>query len=105
MTLRELIRSDLSRFTQTFVLRKQAFSRRRVFWESLLFKAGFQAVLFYRISHWLFCRGWIYLPWFLSRFSLAITGADIAFSILLSLSAGRRRFLASSVRMNTTRMG
>jgi serine O-acetyltransferase len=80
MSLRDLIRSDLSRFTQTFVLRGQPFSPRRVFWESLLFKAGFQAALLYRISHWLFQRGWIYPPWFLSRLSLAITGADIEFN-------------------------
>jgi serine O-acetyltransferase len=80
MSLRDLIQSDLSRFTQTFELRDQAFSARRVFWESLLFKAGFQAVLLYRISHYLFQRGWIYPPWFLSRFSLAITGADIEFN-------------------------
>ncbi len=80
MSLRDLIRSDLSRFTQTFVLRGQPFSARRVFWESILFKAGFQAALLYRISHWLFQRGWIYPPWFLSRLSLAITGADIEFN-------------------------
>lgn len=80
MSLRDLIRSDLARFTQTFVLRGQPFSARRVFWESLLFKAGFQAVFLYRISHWLFQRGWIYPPWFLSRLSLAITGADIEFN-------------------------
>jgi serine O-acetyltransferase len=80
MTLTDLIRSDLSRFTQTFVLRGQPFSARRVFWESLIFKAGFQAALLYRISHWLFERGWIYPPWFLSRLSLAITGADIEFN-------------------------
>ncbi|HEY3028094.1 MAG TPA: hypothetical protein VGJ55_18245 [Pyrinomonadaceae bacterium] len=80
MTLRELIRSDLARFTQTFVLRGQPFSKQRVFWESVIFKAGFQAVLLYRVSHWLFQRGWIYPAWFLSRLSLAITGADIEFN-------------------------
>jgi serine O-acetyltransferase len=80
MTLRELIRSDLARFTQTFVLRGQPFSKRRVFWESLIFKAGFQAVLLYRVSHWLFQRGWIYSAWFLSRLSVATTGAEIEFN-------------------------
>lgn len=80
MTLKELIDSDLSRFTQTFVLRGQAFSRRRVFWESVIFKAGFQAVLLYRLSHWLFQRGWIYTAWLLSRLSVAITGAEIEFN-------------------------
>jgi serine O-acetyltransferase len=80
MTLRELIRSDLARFTQTFVLRGQPFSKRRVFWESLIFKAGFQAVLLYRLSHRLHQRGWTYLPWFLSRVSVAVTGAEIEFN-------------------------
>lgn len=80
MTLRELIRSDLSRFTQTFVLRGQPFSKRRVFWESIIFKAGFQAVLLYRVSHWLFQRRWIYSAWFLSRLSVATTGAEIEFN-------------------------
>jgi serine O-acetyltransferase len=80
MTLRELIRSDLSRFTQTYILRGQSFSKWRVFWESLIFKAGFQAVLLYRVSHWLYQKGFLYLPWFLSRLSLAITGAEIEFN-------------------------
>jgi serine O-acetyltransferase len=80
MTLRELINSDLSRFTQTYILRGQTFSARRIFWESILFKAGFQAVLLYRLSHWLFMRGWVYPPWFLSRLNLAVTGADIEFN-------------------------
>lgn len=80
MTLRQLIDSDLARFTQTYVLRGQPFSKRRIFWESLIFKAGFQAVLLYRVSHWLYQRGWIYLPWFLSRLSIAITGAEIEFN-------------------------
>ena len=80
MTLRELIASDLARFTQTYELRGQPFSRRRIFWESLIFKAGFQAVVLYRVSHWLYQRGWIYPPWFLSRLSIAITGAEIEFN-------------------------
>ena len=80
MGLRELIRADFARFTETYVLRNQPFSRRRVFWESVIFKAGFQAVLLYRISHWLFQRGWIYPPWFLSRLNVALTGADIEFN-------------------------
>jgi serine O-acetyltransferase len=80
MGLRELIKTDFARFTETYVLRGQPFSRRRVFWESVLFKSGFQAVLLYRVSHWLFQRGWIYPPWFLSRLSVTLTGADIEFN-------------------------
>ncbi len=77
MKLRALIRSDLARFAQTYRLRGQAFSRHRVLWESLLFKAGFQAVLLYRLSHWLYQHGWIYPAWFVSRLSLTLTGAEI----------------------------
>ena len=80
MTLKDLIASDLARFTQTFVLRGQSYSKRRVFWESLIFKAGFQAVLLYRISHRLHQLGWTYPAWFLSRVSVAITGAEIEFN-------------------------
>jgi len=80
MTLRELIASDLARFTQTYELRGQPFSRRRIFWESVVFKAGFQAVLLYRVSHWLYQQGWTYAAWFLSRLSIAITGAEIEFN-------------------------
>ena len=80
MTLRELIASDLARFTQTYELRGQPYSRRRIFWESVIFKAGFQAVLLYRVSHWLYQRGWVYPPWFMSRLSIAITGAEIEFN-------------------------
>lgn len=93
MTLRELIARDLARFTQTFVLRGQPFSKRRVFWESLIFKAGFQAVLLYRVSHRLYQRGWIYSAWFLSRFSVAVTGADIEFNAEI----GPGMFIAHSV--------
>jgi len=83
MKLKELIyliKSDLSRFAQTFALRGQPYSKSRVFWESLLFKAGFQAVLLYRISHWFFSKGWIYAAWSLTRMNLALTGAEIEFN-------------------------
>ena len=80
MTLRELIRSDLARFHQTFALRGQPFSRAKVTFESLTFKAGFQAVVLYRLSHWCYRRGWVYPAWFLARLNIALTGADIEFN-------------------------
>lgn len=80
MKLRDLIRSDLGRYTQTFALRRQPFSRRRVFWESLIFKAGFQAVLLYRISHWFYRKNWKNLAWLITRFSVGWTGAEIEFN-------------------------
>ncbi len=80
MSFRALIKSDLSRFAQTYSLRGQAFSRRRVFWESFLFKAGFQAVVLYRISHWFYRKKMIYLAWFFSRLNLTLTGAEIEFN-------------------------
>jgi serine O-acetyltransferase len=75
-----LIRSDLSRFSQTYTLRGQPYAKRRVFLESLLFKAGFQAVLFYRLSHWCFRKRLLYVAWFLARLNLFFTGADIEFN-------------------------
>lgn len=86
----ELINSDFSRFEQTFLLRGQQYSKRRVFWESLIFKAGFQAVLLYRISHWLYLKGCIYAAWFLTRLNLALTGAEIEFNA----KAGPGMFIA-----------
>lgn len=83
MTLRQLIRADLDRFTETFARRGQAFSRRRVVIESVLFKAGFQAVLLYRLSHWCYQRGWTYLAWALARLNITLTGAEIEFNAVI----------------------
>jgi serine O-acetyltransferase len=80
VTLRALIRSDLDRFTETFALRGQPFSRSRVVFESYVFKAGFQAVVLYRVAHWCHQRGWTYPAWFFCRLNLALTGADIEFN-------------------------
>ena len=79
-SLRDLIASDLARFGQTYELRGQPFSKRRVFWESLLFKGGFQAVFLYRLSHWLYQKGWLHMAWFVARFNLAFTAAEIEFN-------------------------
>src|SRR5439155_12373035 len=80
MTLRDLIRSDLARFAETFALRGQPYSRRKANLESFMFKAGFQAVFLYRLSHWCHGRRWNYLAWFLARMNIALTGADIEFN-------------------------
>src|SRR5438094_908668 len=80
MSLLALIEADLARFTQTYRLRRQPYSAAKIFFESFLFKAGFQAVFLYRLSHALYERGWIYPAWFLSRLSVAITGAEIEFN-------------------------
>ncbi len=80
MTLRALIRSDLDRFTETFALRGQPFSRSKVIFESFTFKAGFQAVLLYRLAHWWYQRRWTYIAWYLCRLNTAWTGADIEFN-------------------------
>jgi serine O-acetyltransferase len=79
----KLIGSDLARFEQTYRLRGQTFSKVKVIIESLLFKPGFQGVLFYRLSHWLFANGWVYPAWLLSRFSVALTGAEIEFNAII----------------------
>jgi serine O-acetyltransferase len=78
--LMSLVKSDLSRFAQTFALRGERYSKRRVFLESLLFKAGFQAVLLYRIGHWFFLKGWVHIAWFVTRLNITLTGAEIEFN-------------------------
>jgi len=78
--LRELIRADLARYTETYRLRGQRVSRSRILFESLFFKPGFQAVLSYRISHWLFRHGRIYPAWAVARLGQFLTGAEIEFN-------------------------
>jgi serine O-acetyltransferase len=78
--LLDLIRSDLGRFTETYRLRGQRFSTARVLFESVLFKPGFQAVLLYRLSHWLYQRGRTYLAWATARLGQFLTGAEIEFN-------------------------
>jgi len=80
MGLRSLIRSDLARFAETFELRGERFSRTKVTVESFVFKAGFQAVVLYRISHWLHQHSWNYLAWFVARVNTSLTGAEIEFN-------------------------
>jgi serine O-acetyltransferase len=78
--LGELIRSDLARFAETYRLRGQRFSGARVVFESLLFKPGFQAVLLYRLSHWLYQHRRSYLAWAVARCGQFLTGAEIEFN-------------------------
>ena len=80
MTLKKLIASDLERYKETYRLRGAAYSKTKVFWESLLLKAGFQALFLYRVSHWLFNKGLLYPAWFLTRMNILLTGAEIEFN-------------------------
>jgi serine O-acetyltransferase len=75
-----LIRSDLARYSETFRLRGQRYSRLKVGLETFFFKAGFQAVLLYRLSHSLYRLGLTYLAWFLTRLNITLTGAEIEFN-------------------------
>jgi len=83
MTLRQLVRSDLDRFADSFARRGESFSRSRVTFESFVFKAGFQAVFLYRLAHWLHERGATYAAWFVARLNVALTGADIEFNAVI----------------------
>ncbi len=75
-----MLRADLDRFAETFRLRGQRYSARRTLFESLLFKPGFQAVVLYRLSHWLHRRRWNYAAWGLARLNQFLTGAEIEFN-------------------------
>jgi serine O-acetyltransferase len=83
MSLKELfyfISRDFARFQETFRLRGQPYSKIKVLLESVFFKAGFQAVLTYRISHWFYHKRCTYISWFLSRLNILSTGAEIEFN-------------------------
>lgn len=76
ITLRDVLRQDLARYAEFHGTASPA--RRAI--ESLLFKAGFQAVLLHRIAHTLHRRGLTWLAWSVARFNQWCTGADIEFS-------------------------
>lgn len=78
--LRGLIASDFARYEETYRLRGQSYSRIKVFLESFFLKAGFQAVLLYRLSHWLHTKKLDLLAWIVSRFSISFTGAEIEYN-------------------------
>jgi serine O-acetyltransferase len=83
MSLKELfylISRDFARFEETFRLRHQRYSKIKVILESIFFKAGFQAVVTYRFSHWFYHKRCTYISWFLSRINIWSTGAEIEFN-------------------------
>lgn len=80
MKLFTLIRSDIKRFEQTYTLRDIKFNKFKVWFESFVFKPGFQAVFLYRLSHFFFAIKWTYVAWIVSRFNQFFTGAEIEFN-------------------------
>lgn len=70
-----LVRSDLARYRET-----SRSSRARIAVESLIFKAGFQATLLYRLSHSASRLGLTYVAWLICRINQMVTGAEIEFS-------------------------
>ena len=74
------LRRDLARYRGFRPPASPQPHRWRLALESLVFKAGFQAVVLYRISHLLGESGWIRCAWMVARINLLLTGADIEFS-------------------------
>jgi serine O-acetyltransferase len=74
-SLLTLLRRDLARYRET-----SRAGRLRIALESLVFKAGFQAVLLYRLSSSAHHLGLTYAAWLVSRINQALTGAEIEFS-------------------------
>jgi serine O-acetyltransferase len=73
--------ADFHRFTaHSRALRGGASAGFRDTLETWFFKAGFQAVFLYRLSHWCVQNKLLFLARFLTRLNLAITGADIGFA-------------------------
>lgn len=78
--LRATLQNDLERYLETARLRGQATTSVRVKYESWLFKPGFQAVLLFRLSHWLFKRKMVRLAWLAARLNQFLTAAEMEFN-------------------------
>jgi serine O-acetyltransferase len=88
--LSTLLRADLARYQETYRLRGQKAPVFRIILESLVFKAGFQAVILYRLAYALHSMGLNYLAWAVSRFNQFLTSAEIEFNV----QAGPGLFIA-----------
>lgn len=73
------LRADLDRYREFHRRSGRTVSTRRLLLESLLLKAGFQAVVLYRFSRWLHERGLTWPAWVVARLNLWATGADLEF--------------------------
>ncbi len=80
LPLLRLLRRDLGRYQEFHRRDAREVSRVRIVFESLVFKAGFQAVLLHRVAHAAGRLGLTYLAWAIARFNQLVTGADIEFS-------------------------
>ena len=49
----------------------------RRFWEVVLCYPGFHALIYHRIAHYLYKRGWILIPRLISQFSRLLSGIEI----------------------------
>lgn len=49
----------------------------RSFWEVVLCYPGFHALIYHRIAHYLYKRGWILIPRLISQFSRFLSGIEI----------------------------
>ena len=76
----EILRDDLGRYRGFRPPTAPQPGRWRLAFESLVFRAGFQAVLLHRVGHRLGESGWIRSAWLVARLNLLLTGADIEFS-------------------------
>ena len=73
--------SDIHRYFYTGFRRAQTeINKPKVIFETLVFKAGFHAVLLYRISHFFYRLGLSWVAWFIQRLSVTLTGAEIEYN-------------------------
>ena len=75
-----LIKSDLSRYYEIASIKGSKINKFKIVLETFIFKAGFNAVFLYRISHFFYKLKRIYIAWFFSRLNVSLTGAEIEFN-------------------------
>lgn len=77
----ELIQSDLERYFVTGFRRAQtSINKPKIIFETFLFKAGFHAVLLFRISHFFYRVRLPWIAWFIQRLNVTLCGAEIEYN-------------------------
>ena len=78
--LLKIILSDLSRYKETYRIRRDSKNFALICLESFLFKSGFQAVFFFRLAHYFHKNNLGYLAWGITRFNQFLTSAEIEYN-------------------------
>ncbi len=88
------LKSDMDRYFHTgFRKAQKEINKTKIVIETIVFKAGYHALLLYRISHFFYRIKLSYIAWFIQRLNVWLTGAEIEYNV----EAGPGLFIAHPV--------